>query len=102
MRLVAPSYKKLNSVLLSRINAVETLYAAFPALMYIDPTLGTPLLEPLFRLQPLADYNVRFAAPDIGMSQKCKNTDSWTNCVGSSYPNVTISQPMPHLGVEGL
>ena len=35
----------------SRVNAVETLYAAFPALMYIDPGLGGLLLEPLFRLQ---------------------------------------------------
>ena len=35
----------------SRVNPVETLYAAFPALMYIDPGLGGLLLEPLFRLQ---------------------------------------------------
>jgi hypothetical protein len=61
---------------LSRINAVETLYAAFPALMYLDPTLGTPLLEPLFRLQASPDHGVKFAAGDLGMSHRarCKNT----------------------------
>ena len=57
-------------MLLSRINAVETLYAAFPALMYIDPSLGTPLLEPLFQLQASPDYGVQFAARDLGMSHR--------------------------------
>ena len=61
-----PSYIiVLNLVSSSRVNAVETLYAAFPALMYIDPTLGAPLLEPLFQLQ--ADNGVQFAASDLGM-----------------------------------
>jgi hypothetical protein len=58
----------LNLVSSSRVNAVETLYAAFPALMYIDPTLGAPLLEPLFQLQ--ADSGVQFAASDLGMSHR--------------------------------
>jgi hypothetical protein len=49
---------------LSRANPVETLYAAFPALMYIDPTLGAPLLEPLFQLQ--GDSSVQYAASDLG------------------------------------
>ena len=52
-------------MLLSRVNAVETLYAAFPALMYIDPTLGAPLLEPLFQLQ--VDNGVEWAADDLGV-----------------------------------
>ena len=55
----------LTLMLLSRVNAVETLYAAFPALMYIDPSLGGPLLEPLFQLQ--ADSGVQFAASDLGV-----------------------------------
>jgi len=63
----------LRMMLLSRVNAVETLYAAFPALMYIDPSLGAPLLEPLFQLQ--ADSGVQFAASDLGVfhqSAKCQ------------------------------
>ena len=50
----------------SRVNAVETLYSAFPAFMYIDPKLGGLLLEPLFRLQSSPEYTIPYAAPDIG------------------------------------
>ena len=50
----------------SRVNAVETLYAAFPALMYIDPTLGGPLLEPLYQLQASRNYTIGYAAADLG------------------------------------
>jgi hypothetical protein len=52
----------------SRVTAVETLYAAFPALMYIDPLLGGPLLEPLFRLQASRNYTIGYAAADLGAS----------------------------------
>ncbi|KAH9064487.1 hypothetical protein EDB87DRAFT_1680356 [Lactarius vividus] len=58
----------------SRINAVETLYSAFPAFMYIDPKLAGLLLEPLFRLQASSNYTLPYAAADIGL-----------------YPNVTIN-----------
>ncbi|KAI0282070.1 hypothetical protein BC826DRAFT_922062 [Russula brevipes] len=50
----------------NRVNPVETLYSAFPALMYIDPTLGALLLEPLFRLQAQPEYYVQYAAADLG------------------------------------
>ena len=53
----------------NRVNAVETLYSAFPAFMYIDPTLGGVLLEPLFRLQASPKYTIPYAAPDLGASQ---------------------------------
>jgi hypothetical protein len=52
-----------------RVNAVETLYAAFPAFMYIDPKLGGLLLEPLLRLQASPKYTIPYAAPDLGASQ---------------------------------
>ena len=52
----------------SRVNAVETLYSAFPALMYVDPSLGAPLLEPLFRFQASRNYTIGYAAADIGAS----------------------------------
>jgi hypothetical protein len=52
----------------SRVNAVETIYAAFPALMYNDHLLGAPLLEPLFRLQDSHNYTIRYAAADLGAS----------------------------------
>ncbi|KAH8997962.1 hypothetical protein EDB92DRAFT_2111814 [Lactarius akahatsu] len=68
----------------NRVNAVETLYSAFPAFMYIDPTLGRPLLEPLLRLQASPNYTIPYAAADLG----------------SSYPNVTISNSNHNQGVE--
>ncbi|KAH8977286.1 hypothetical protein EDB86DRAFT_3167651 [Lactarius hatsudake] len=68
----------------NQVNAVETLYSAFPAFMYIDPTLGRPLLEPLFQLQASANYTILYAAADLG----------------SSYPNVTISNSNHNQGVE--
>ncbi|KAH9021641.1 hypothetical protein EDB84DRAFT_1580790 [Lactarius hengduanensis] len=68
----------------NRVNAVETLYSAFPAFMYIDPTLGKPLLEPLLQLQASPNYTIPYAAADLG----------------SSYPNVTISNSNHNQGVE--
>ena len=67
-------YEILNLMLLSRVNPVEILYAAFPALMYIDPTLGAPLLEPLFRFQALPDYDIQYAAKDLGMCHRDART----------------------------
>ncbi|KAH9063193.1 hypothetical protein EDB87DRAFT_1558504 [Lactarius vividus] len=68
----------------NRVNAVDTLYSAFPAFMYIDPTLGRPLLEPLFRPQASPNYTIHFAAADLG----------------PSYPNATISNSNHNQGVE--
>ncbi len=50
------------------VNSVDTLYLAFPALMYMDPKLGGLLLEPLFRLQASPKYTNPYAASDIGAS----------------------------------
>ena len=59
-----------SNALPNRVNAVETLYSAFPAFMYIDPKLGGLLLKPLFRLQASKDYTIPYAAPDLGASLK--------------------------------
>jgi hypothetical protein len=56
-----------------QVNAVETLYLAFPAFMYIDPKLGGLLLEPLFRLQASPKYTIPYAAPDLGASQNSRD-----------------------------
>ncbi|KAH9000669.1 hypothetical protein EDB86DRAFT_2905503 [Lactarius hatsudake] len=53
----------------SRVNAVETLYSAFPAFMYIDPKLAGLLLEPLFQLQASTNYTLPYAVADLGASQ---------------------------------
>ncbi|KAH9000742.1 hypothetical protein EDB86DRAFT_3075192 [Lactarius hatsudake] len=76
--------KNIGGLKTNRVNAVETLYSAFPAFMYIDPPLGGLLLEPLFQLQASPDYIIPYAAADLG----------------SSYPNVTISNSNHNQGVE--
>jgi len=59
----------------SRVNAVETLYAAFPALMYFDPRLGGLLLEPLYRFQASHNYTIGYAATDLGASRIYVNVE---------------------------
>ncbi|KAH9001000.1 hypothetical protein EDB92DRAFT_1788120 [Lactarius akahatsu] len=68
----------------NRVNAVETLYSAFPAFMYIDPGLGGLFLEPLFRLQASQIYANPYAAADIG----------------TNYPNVIFTNSAHNQGVE--
>ena len=58
----------------SRVNAVETLYSAFPAFMYIDPSLGRPLLEPLLQLQASPNYTIPYAAADLGEFQQSESS----------------------------
>ncbi|KAH9065034.1 hypothetical protein EDB87DRAFT_1556192 [Lactarius vividus] len=60
--------KNIGRLKTNRVNTVETLYSAFPALMYIDPKLGGLILEPLLRSRPMYEY----APSDLG-----------------GYPNVT-------------
>ena len=73
--------------------------------MYIDPTLGRPLLEPLFQLQASPKYTIPFAAADLGAFQHSESLEaSVTKDIyeGSSYPNVTISNSYHSQGVERL
>ena len=88
----------------SRVNAVETLYAAFPALMYLDPSLGGPLLEPLFRLQA-SHNNIGYAASDLGASGINMNIGGKIfrpSAAGANYPNVSGSNFNHSQGVERL
>ncbi|KAH9013284.1 hypothetical protein EDB84DRAFT_1568730 [Lactarius hengduanensis] len=68
----------------NRVNAVETLYSAFPAFMYIDPNLGGLFLAPLFQLQASQIYTYPYAAADIG----------------TDYPDVTVTNSPNDQGVE--
>ncbi|KAH9071185.1 hypothetical protein EDB83DRAFT_2505800 [Lactarius deliciosus] len=68
----------------NRVNAVETLYSAFPTFMYNDPDLGGLFLEPLFRLQASSKYTNHYAAAEIG----------------TNYPDVTFTNSAHYQGVE--
>ncbi|THH08873.1 hypothetical protein EW146_g8851 [Bondarzewia mesenterica] len=57
--------KNVGGITPQRVNPVEVLYQAFPIFMYIDPTLGAPLLEPLLRFQNSSSYVNPYAAQDV-------------------------------------
>ena len=85
------------------MNAVETLYAAFPALMSINSSFGAPLLEPLFRLQASSNYTIPYAAADLGVSHVYMNfrdTIFRSSALGSNYPNVSGSNSNHNQGIE--
>ena len=88
----------------SRVNAVETLYAAFPTLMSVNSSFGALLLEPLYRLQASSNYTIPYATADLGMSLAY----TWTleiryldrSALGSNYPTVSGSNSNHSQGVE--
>lgn len=55
------------------INTVDAVYAAFPALLYLNPELGGSLLRPLLEYMDSSEFTLDYAAKNIG----------------SAYPNAT-------------
>ncbi|KAI0793186.1 hypothetical protein C8Q75DRAFT_804004 [Abortiporus biennis] len=49
-----------------RVNAVETLYAAFPAFLYVNATYAGYLLAPLLESQDIPSYGQPYAGRDLG------------------------------------
>jgi hypothetical protein len=49
------------------VQAVESLFAAFPMFMVVNPQLGAPLLEPLLRAQMSPLYKLPYAMSDLGL-----------------------------------
>ncbi|KAI0325215.1 DUF1793-domain-containing protein [Cubamyces sp. BRFM 1775] len=73
-----------SSTATARVNPVERIYAALPALLYVNASLVGPLLAPLLDAQDSLT-NIPYAAPDIG----------------SAYPNATgASTGHPEQGIE--
>ncbi|KAL0061627.1 hypothetical protein AAF712_011544 [Marasmius tenuissimus] len=52
----------------TRVNPIETLYASFPAFLYINSTWCRYLLEPLLQYHSSSHYDKSYAAPDLGSS----------------------------------
>ena len=57
--------------------------------MFIDPTLGAPLLEPLLSAQDTPAYTLPYAMNDLGISARLYKVISCLREIGTSYPNVT-------------
>ncbi|KAF6758844.1 glutaminase [Ephemerocybe angulata] len=49
-----------------RANPVEAIYAAMPALLYLNPKILMYLLKPLFAFQSSDKYQNAYASPDLG------------------------------------
>ncbi|KAJ8483511.1 hypothetical protein ONZ51_g4652 [Trametes cubensis] len=72
-----------SSTVTERVNPVERIYAALPALLYVNASLVGPLLRPLLDAQD--NLTTPYAAPDIG----------------TAYPNATgVDTSQISLGVE--
>lgn len=87
------------------VNTVDVMYAAFPALLYLNPELGAGLLKPLLKYQDSSAYTLPYAAMNIG-----ELTDlviacvfSYLSSLGSSYPNATADglSSGHQYGIEG-
>ncbi|KAJ7775994.1 hypothetical protein DFH07DRAFT_951896 [Mycena maculata] len=51
-----------------RVNPTEVIYAAMPALIYLNSSITGALLEPLLQFQASSSYPNSYAAPDLGLS----------------------------------
>lgn len=67
-RLVVPTTSRIrkHSLIVSRSNPVEVMYAAFPAYLYFNATWAGYLLKPLLEYQASSQYSRSYAAPDLG------------------------------------
>ena len=69
--------------------------------MFIDPSLGGPILEPLLRLQASSNYTVPYAAADLGVScVYIRDTVFILFALGLNYPNVSGSNSNNGQGIE--
>ncbi|CAA7266373.1 unnamed protein product [Cyclocybe aegerita] len=68
---------------ISRTNPVNTMYAAFPVFLYLDPGFAGYMLEPLLEYQASSAYNNVFAAADLGISYPDALGNSTSNVLGA-------------------
>ncbi|KAI5120589.1 hypothetical protein M0805_002538 [Coniferiporia weirii] len=61
------------------VNTVDVLYAAFPALLYLNPELGGYLLAPLLEYQDSNAYTQTYAAMNIGTAYPNATADGIDN-----------------------
>ncbi|KAJ7600907.1 hypothetical protein C8J56DRAFT_1019909 [Mycena floridula] len=66
-----------------RVNAVETLYASFPAFLYLNASWAGMLLDPLLEYASSSLYPNRFSAPDLGSTYPLASGNSSTESVQS-------------------
>ena len=71
-------------LLLCSVNAVDVLYAAFPAYLYLNPDLGSYVLRPLLHVQSSPIFPHPYAAPDLGKSSPLLHSLGLDYCIITS------------------
>lgn len=87
-------------------NAVDVLYAGFPAILYLNPDLGQYLLRPILEAQVSDDGSVvgqPYAPQNIGKFTRARlfSRLKISSSEGSQFPNVTGNFSPHNLGIEG-
>lgn len=59
-----------------RVNVVDIIYSSLPAYLYFNPDLAGYLLSPLLEYQDSAQYQLPYAARNIG-THPCISTGSY-------------------------
>ena len=95
---------RISSTWTQSVNTVDTLFAAFPAFLYLNPELAGYLLAPLLKYQDSSAYTLEYASKNIGTYHApIVNEISSHEPAGTAYPNATadsINEPHSY-GLEG-
>ena len=88
-----------------RVNAVDVLFAAFPAFLYMNPDLGRYLLKPLLESQVSNGVPIgqAYAPQNLGLSitPYCnKYVRFLCCCAGVSFPNISSNLAAHNFGIE--
>ncbi|KAI0310162.1 hypothetical protein OF83DRAFT_1288264, partial [Amylostereum chailletii] len=68
-----------------QISPPDGLFTTFPMFLYLNPSFGAPLLEPLLRFQASPAYTNPYAAANIGVGP---------------WPNMTANNSLHNQGIE--
>lgn len=85
----------------SRVNPVETLYAAFPIFLYLNASYGKPLLAPLLDYQDSSLYTLPYAASDLGTQYPVASGDSSTSTMGIEQSGNMLIMVLAHARASG-
>lgn len=73
----------------TRVNAVDVIYAAMPAYLYLNPSILGYLLSPLLAYQESVQYQNNYAAQDLGMHDVSEKTAKLIFPSGGPFPSAT-------------
>ncbi|KAI0793187.1 hypothetical protein C8Q75DRAFT_749208 [Abortiporus biennis] len=84
-----------------RVNAVETLYAAFPTFLYVNATYAGYLLDPLLEYQDSSFYDKPYAARDLGESYPLAPGNNAAHLQGIEQSGNMLIMALAHARISG-